>query len=267
MGFLERRRIRKIVEKVELLIADHNEKSKDFLEIDTSGLSKNFKDRLKLVNQWNALEGKRLQYQLKIAQKGYDLDELVSKYEKISDAPKEIVPTLIKMLQINEKEGKITNQLENLPVEPKTVLDLCYIPDSLVTAEIASKWTRANNFTRKQLNRGIDEQWKWSNGKPVLISEMTKYITLCNVKGKQIDEQIKNQKREEKEKNKGLAAGLGILASFFGGLKKGYRSGGSSRGWRSSYENSHYADGTPKIKGLRKDGSPSMPGIGRGRRY
>ena len=36
--------------------------------------------------------------------------------------------------------------------------------------------------------------------------------------------------------------------------------------WRP-YNSQFYADGTPKIPGVRKDGTPRKKGIGRGRRY
>ena len=37
--------------------------------------------------------------------------------------------------------------------------------------------------------------------------------------------------------------------------------------WRRPYNSQFYADGTPKIPGVRKDGTPRMKGIGKGRRY
>ncbi|MBQ6954932.1 MAG: hypothetical protein IJP83_02565 [Mycoplasma sp.] len=49
---------------------------------------------------------------------------------------------------------------------------------------------------------------------------------------------------------------------------KSFKSGKTFKSpcWRP-YNSQFYADGTPKIPGRRKDGTPRMKGIGRGRRY
>ena len=58
--------------------------------------------------------------------------------------------------------------------------------------------------------------------------------------------------------------------SSYGFKKLQTKSFKSERTFKSSwrlYNSQFYADGTPKIPGLRKDGTPRKKGIGRGRRY
>ena len=48
---------------------------------------------------------------------------------------------------------------------------------------------------------------------------------------------------------------------------KGFKLGKTFKSSWRPYNSQFYADGTPKIPGVRKDGTPRMKGIGKGRRY
>ena len=48
---------------------------------------------------------------------------------------------------------------------------------------------------------------------------------------------------------------------------KSFKSGKTFKSSWRPYNSQFYADGTPKIPGVRKDGTHRMKGIGKGRRY